>query len=175
VGKPNERERERERERYYYSASGKYKSAANTHFQPRKIPHSTKNSPKNSVSKNVSNLYCCTASSVPCFLCQQSFVRTVPYSPETANRNLKSASKTVPKTASISMPNPYGLYCTDPYSTASHSRKIIRPKTHRNFFSRFVPSFLGKRPSLLLTFLSQAYSENLSQSPPDVFSTCLAH
>jgi len=30
------------RERSYYYASGKYKTAANPHFQPRKILHNTK-------------------------------------------------------------------------------------------------------------------------------------
>jgi hypothetical protein len=48
---------------------------------------------------------------------------------------LKSASKIVPKNASIFVPNPYGctivrncMNCTDPYSMASHNRKITLPK-----------------------------------------------
>jgi hypothetical protein len=132
----------RERE-IYYSASGKYISATKQHFQPRKIPHSTKSVPQKSASFSVPKPYSCPASSVPHFACPQSAVWTVSYGPKTTNENLKITSKTVPKITSISVPNPYG--CTDPYSTTSHSRKIFWPKIHRNFFSGIVPSFLEKR------------------------------
>jgi hypothetical protein len=64
--------------------------------------------------------------------------------------------------------------CTDPYSTAQH--KKIEHHLHRKNALGSVPSFfLGNVPSRMLTFLSQAYSKNLSQSPPLVFSMCLAH
>jgi hypothetical protein len=62
--------------------------------------------------------------------------------------------------------------CTDPYSMASHSRKIFQPKTHQKKKSQdSCPPSLENMPSLLLTFLSQACLENLSNSPPDVLST----
>jgi hypothetical protein len=62
--------------------------------------------------------------------------------------------------------------CMDPYSMASHSRKTFRPKTQKKkvCWDSCAPS-LENIPSLLLTFLSQACSENLSNSPPDVLST----
>jgi hypothetical protein len=47
--------------------------------------------------------------------------------------------------------------------------------SHKNVLG-FVPSFsLGNVPSKLLTFLSQAYSENISHLTPLVFSMCLAY
>jgi hypothetical protein len=145
VGEPKERERS------YYYASGKYKIVAKPHFQPRKIPHSTKFVPHKSASFFVPKPYCCTTSSVPRFPCPQSVVRTVLYSPETTNRKQKFASKSVPKAASIFMPNPY--YCTDPYNTASHSKKKkFGPKLTGKNFSRFVPSFLGKRALFVAHF-----------------------
>jgi hypothetical protein len=164
VGKPNERER-----RYYYSASGEHKTTTNTHFQPRKIPHSTKTVPPNSTSFFVPNLYYCTNYFVPRFPCQQSVVRTVSYNPEIMNINLKSALKFVPKTASIFVPNPY--YCTELYILyrsvqydLPQQKNNSTQKSH-NFFSwDSCPSSLENVPSLLLTFLSQAYSKNLSCS-----------
>jgi hypothetical protein len=55
--------------------------------------------------------------------------------------------------------------CTDPYSMASHSRKIIWPKTHRNFFLGFVPSFLGKRALFVAHFpFSSILKKSLSIS-----------
>jgi hypothetical protein len=110
---------------------------------------------------------------LPRFPCPQSVVRTVPYGPKTTNRKHKSASKSMPEmprfSCQIRTTVLYGLY---PYSTASHSRKIFRPKIHRKSFSReSCPLSLENVPSLLLTFLSQACSENLSNSPPDVLST----
>jgi hypothetical protein len=140
VGKPNERERERE---IYYSASGKYISTTKQHFQPRKIPHSTKSVPQKSASFSVPKSYRCPASSIPHFSCPQSIVRTVPYGPKTTTENLKIASKTVPKIASISCQIRTTVRnrtdCTDPYSTASHSRKIFRPKIHRKFSRESCP------------------------------------
>jgi hypothetical protein len=141
VGKPNERERDllfsfrkvQNNNKYHISSQGKYLTAP-------KLSHI------NSASKSVPNLYCCTTSSVPRFSCPQSVVQTVLYGPETTNKT----SKTVPKNASIFVPNPYG--CTDCTKMTVQirtvrpptSRKIIRPKTHKIFFLGFVPSFLGK-------------------------------
>jgi hypothetical protein len=102
--------RERERERDIIHLSGKYKTTTNTHFQPRKIPHNTKTVPINYASKNMPNPYCCTTSSVPHFPCPQSAVRIVSYVLETTKENLKSASKPMPKSSSISMSNQYRLY-----------------------------------------------------------------
>jgi hypothetical protein len=116
---------------------------------------------------------------LPRFPCPQSVVRTVPYGPKTTNKKQKSASKSVPKMPRFSCQIRTTVQtvrnrtdCTDPYSTASHSRKIFRPKIHRKKISReSCPLSLKNVPSLLLTFLSQACSENLSNSPPDVLST----
>jgi hypothetical protein len=151
-GKPQcgETQRERERERSYYYALGKYKTAANPHFQPRKIPHSTKSIPQKSASFFVPKPYYCTASSVPRFPCPQSDVQIVRYSPEITNRKQKSASKFMPE-----MPRFLCQVCTDytdPYRTASHSRKIFLPKTHRKFFSGIMPYFLGKRALFVAHF-----------------------
>jgi hypothetical protein len=65
--------------------------------------------------------------------------------------------------------------CTDSYSTTSNNRKITQPKNIKSFLGICALAPLENVPSLLLTFLSQAYSENLFQSPPLVFSKCLAH
>jgi hypothetical protein len=124
VGKPNERERV-----IYYSALGKYISAAKQHFQPRKIPHSTKSVPQKSASFSMPKPYRCHASFVPRFLCPQSTVRIVLYGPKTTIENPKITSKTIPKIASIFVPNPYG--CTDPYSTASTAEKKNSAKNHK--------------------------------------------
>jgi hypothetical protein len=102
VGKPNERERERERERLF-SFKKVQNSSTISHFQPRKIPHSTKIVPQKSASKSVPNLYYCTASFIPRFPCPWSTIQNVPYGPETDNRTLKIT----PKNASISVPNLY--------------------------------------------------------------------
>jgi hypothetical protein len=100
----------------YYSASGKYISAAKQHFQLRKIPHSTKSVPQKSASFSMPKPYLCLASYVPRFPCPQSIVQTVPYGPKTVTKNLKTASKTVPKITSIYVPNPYDcMYCTESY------------------------------------------------------------
>jgi hypothetical protein len=61
--------------------------------------------------------------------------------------------------------------CMNPYSMASHKRKIFFPKTHRKCFSRFVPSFLGKHALFVSHFSLSSILINLSQSPPDVFTT----
>jgi hypothetical protein len=111
---------------------------------------------------------------LPRFPCPQSAVQTVLYSPKTVNRKLKSASKSTPKITSIFVPNPYGYTdCIDLYSTTSHNRKIFQQK-----FSKKKKTFSRNVPSLLLTFLSQACSENLTNSLLDVLSTssrCLHH
>jgi hypothetical protein len=106
-GKPQCGETQRERERSYYYASGKYKTSTKPHFQPRKIPHSTKFVPLKSASFFVPKLYRCMTTFVPRFSCPQSVVRTVLYGPETMNKKLKSALKSMPEAASISVPNPY--------------------------------------------------------------------
>jgi hypothetical protein len=144
----------RERERSYCYASGKYKTVAKPHFQPRKIPHSTKSVPQKSASFFVPKSYCCTASSIPRFSCPQSVVRTVPYGLETVNRKHKSVSKSMPEAASIFVPNPYN--CTNyiesyrlcgsvEYGLPQQKKKIFWPKNLKKEISRFVPSFLGKR------------------------------
>jgi hypothetical protein len=162
----------RERERYYYSASGKYKTTTNTHFERRKILHNTKIVPLNSASIFVPNLYGCTTCFVPRFPCQHSVVGTIPYSQKITNKSLKSTSKIVSKTASIFVPNPYCCTdCTDPYSTKSHNIKITQPKNIKYFLGICTLAPLENMPSLLLTFLSQAYSENLSQSSLNVSCT----
>jgi hypothetical protein len=124
-----------------------YYSSKLTISSQGKIPHSTNNM---------------SQKKLPRFPCPQSVVWTILYGLEIANRT----SKIAPKNASIFVPNPYDY--TDLYSTASHNRKIFQPKTLKNFF-------LGICALLLLTFLSQAYSENLSNSTPLILSVCLAH
>jgi hypothetical protein len=144
VGKPNERERDliimlqesTKQQQNHISSQGKYLTAP-------KLSH-----------RNLPRFLCQNRTAVrpflPCFPCPQSAVRTVPYGPKTTNRKLKSTSKSVPKIASISLPNLYGCTdCMDPYSTASHSRKIFQPKILRKRkkkkFSRNMPTFLEKR------------------------------
>jgi hypothetical protein len=114
-----------------------------------------------------------TSFSMPTVSCTDCSVR-----PRNNHKNSEIHLENRARNASISVPNPYDCtdctdisYCTDPYSTASHNRKIFRPKTHRKKFSwDSCPPSLENVPSLLLTFLSQAYSENLSNSS-SVFST----
>jgi hypothetical protein len=65
--------------------------------------------------------------------------------------------------------------CMDPYTMASHSKKNISAKNSQKISWESCPLSSKNVPSLLLTFLSQACSKNLSNSPPDVFTTCLAH
>jgi hypothetical protein len=133
----------RERDRDIIQLSGKYITIAKPHFQPREIPHSTKTIPINSALKNVPNPYCCTTSFVPRFLCPQSTIRIVSYGPENTNRNPNLSRKPClslprfPCQIRTVVQNCTGY--TDPYSTASHNRKIIRPKNHRKFFLGFVP------------------------------------
>jgi hypothetical protein len=93
VGKPSERER------FYYSASGKYISAAITHFQPREKPlTASKNCPKNLCldfhAKSVL-LYNPPKKSAPRNPCKQSVVQTILYGPAATRKMLKTASKTV--------------------------------------------------------------------------------
>jgi hypothetical protein len=168
-GKPQcgETQRERERESSYYYASGKYKTAANLHFQLRKIPHSTKSVPQKSASFFVPKPHRCPVSSVPCFPCPQSSVQTISYGPETAT---KKSGNHLKNRAKNRLDFHAQIHMTVRIRTVRPptAEKIFRPKTHRKFFSRIVPS-------LLLTFLSQACSKNLSNSPLDVLSTCLAH
>jgi hypothetical protein len=61
--------------------------------------------------------------------------------------------------------------CTDPYSTASNNRKITQPQNKKSFLGICALAPLENMPFLLITFLSQAYSENLSQSPLNVSCT----
>jgi hypothetical protein len=167
----------RERERYYYSASGKYSTATKSHFQPREIPHSHKNSPK---------IFCLgkraqvrTAVQPPLLCALKTVPNRVLYDLHSTTQQQQGNSKnlprfSVPKGASKTMPSflLYGLYGSVQYDPTQKNRTTL---TQKNALG-FVPSFfLGNVPSKLLTFLSQAYSENLSQSPPLVFSMCLAH
>jgi hypothetical protein len=60
----------------------------------------------------------------------------------------------------------------DPYSTTSHSRKNISAKnSQKKFVREMCPHSSKNMLSLLLTFLSQSCSENLSNSLLDVIST----
>jgi hypothetical protein len=60
--------------------------------------------------------------------------------------------------------------------TVQPSTKKMEQRYTKKIALGFVSSFsLGNVPSKLLTFLSQAYSENLSHSTPLIFSMCLAH
>jgi hypothetical protein len=80
------------------------------------------------------------------------------------------------KTTSISVPNPYCCTdCTDLYSTTSHSRKINQPQNIKSFLGICALATLENVASLMLTFLSQAYSKNLSYSSSQCYSMCLAH
>jgi hypothetical protein len=124
---------------------------------------------------------------LPHFPCPQSSIQTVPYDPKTMNRKHKSTSKSVLEMprflCQIRMTVRTVMNCkdyTDPYSTASHSKKIFQPKTQKKNKVSWdsCPPSLENMPSLLLTFLSQACPENISNSPPDVLSTSstyLAH
>jgi hypothetical protein len=183
-GKPQcgetQRERERERERdliimlqestkqqqIYISSQGKYLTAPN--LSHRNLPRFS-----------CQNRTVVQPLSVPRFPCPQSVVRTVPYGPKTTNRKQKSASKSVPKmprfpcqirTTVRTVWNLYGLYGSVQYGLPQ--QKNISAKNSQKFFSRESCPLSSKNvPSLLLTFLSQACSENLSNSPPDVLST----
>jgi hypothetical protein len=72
--------------------------------------------------------------------------------------------------ASIFMPKLYALYGSVQYGLPQQ-KKISTQKLRKNLSRDLCPPSLENMPSLLLTFLSQAYSENLSNSPPDVLST----
>jgi hypothetical protein len=112
-----------------------------------------------------------TSFSMPTVHCMDCSVQ-----PQKTTENLKITSKTVPKIVSIFVPNQYD--CTDPYSTISHNRNFFGQKFIENFSRESCPLSSKNVLSLLLTFLSQAYLENLSNSPPDVLSrhsTYLAH
>jgi hypothetical protein len=164
VGKPNERERS------YYSALGMYIAAAKSHFQPREIPHNTKQCP---------TIFClgkcaqiCTAVWPPLILClenlaQQSAIRPAQYDPTT--RKLQ-------KFASISVPKGCLKNRALLPAVRTVQIRIVQPNTEKieqhytqKISSRFVPSSSGKVPTN--TFLSQALLENLSQSPLDVSCT----
>jgi hypothetical protein len=177
----------RERERSYYYASGKYKTTTNLHFQPRKIPHSTKSVPHKSASFFMPKPYCCPTSSVPRFPCPQSSCTDCSVRPKNNEQKIEIASKSMPKIASIFVPNLYDCTectdCMDPYSTASHNRKIFRPKIHRNFFLGNRAHFPRKTCPLCCSLSSLKHAQKISltllpmcsQHPPDVFTTCLAH
>jgi hypothetical protein len=157
VGKPNKKER------YYYSASKKYKQQQNHISSQGKYLTAPNLSHRNLPSFMCQNrivvrpppylVFCAPVS------CQ--FVRTVLYGPETATKFLKSASKTVPK-----MPRfPCQIHTTVRICA-------VRPPTAEKYFGpKLTQIFLGICALFAAHFLSQAYSENLSQSPPDVFST----
>jgi hypothetical protein len=176
----------RERERDYYSASGKYKTTTKPHFQPRKIPHSTKFVTHKSASFSVPKPYCCMTSSIPHFPCPQLVVRTVSYGPETTTKILKSTSKIVPEMPLFlcqirtTVRNCTDFTdCTDPYSTTSHNRKIFQPKTHRIFFLRIRALFPWKTCPLCCSLSSLKLTQKiyltqlLSMSSQHL--TCLAH
>jgi hypothetical protein len=162
----------------YYSSSGKYSTAAISHFQPREIPHShNKTVPKILPWKTCPSSYSSTTSfkyvprkTCPTECCMTCTVRS---------NNNKKISRKMPRFLCQSLPQKLHpssccIDCMDPYSTTQH-RKMEQHYTQKIALG-FVPSFsLGNVPSKLLTFLSQAYSENLFHSTPLVFSMCLAH
>ena len=162
----------RERE-IYYSASGKYSTAANTQFQPREITYNTQTIPPKSASIFVKSVLLndpprngSSSKTEPTVGCTNCFVRP------TAQNSLEIRAKTCLEICALSS---CCTDCTDPYSTTSNSRKITQPQNIKSFLGICALAPLGNVPSLLLTFLSQAYLENLSQSPPLIFSMCLAH
>jgi hypothetical protein len=159
----------RERE-IYYSASGKYSTAAKSHFQPREITYSTQTVPPKSASFSVPSPYCCTTlpeMAAPRKQSQQSAVRTFLYIPAAQN-SLKIDAKPCLKIRALSS---CCTDCKDPYNMSSNSRKITQPQNIKSFLGICALAPLENVPSLLLTFLSQAYLENLSCS----FSQCVLH
>jgi hypothetical protein len=167
VGKPNERERS------YYSASGMYIIAAKSHFLPREIPHSTKQSP---------TIFClgkraqiCTIVWPPLILClenhaRQSAVQLAQYDPATTRKLQKSASISVPK-GCLESRALLAVWTIRIHIVWPNTEKIEQHYTQKIALG-FVPSIsLGKVPTKLLTFLFEALSKNLSQSPLDVSYT----
>jgi hypothetical protein len=166
VGKPNERERERS----YYSASGKYITAAKSHFQPREITYSTQTVPPKSASIFVPSPYCCTTlleNAAPRKSCQQPVVRLFCM----AQQQQKLSSKTVPNPPQFLCPFLllYGLYGSVQYGL--QQQKNNSATKHKIFPWDLCPSSLGKRALFVAHFpLSSLLRKSLS-----IFSQCVLH
>jgi hypothetical protein len=105
---------------------------------------------------------------------QQSVVQPAQYGPTTTRKLKISTSIFVPKGASKTMPSflVYGLYGSVQYSPTQKNRTTL---TQKNALG-FVPSFfLGNVLSKLLTFLSQAYSKNLSLTSSSLLDVSCTH
>jgi hypothetical protein len=167
VGKPNERER------YYHSASGKYITAAKSHYQRREITYNTQTVPPKSALISMPSPYCCMTlpeNAAPRKSCQQHAVRTVLYGPTTAKTLLENCAKTrLDFRAFFSLL--YGLYKSIQYGLQEQKNNSATKQKFILGIRALAP--LENVPSLLFSFLSQAYSK-ISQSPL-VFSMCLAH
>jgi hypothetical protein len=164
----------RERE-IYYSASGKYISAATIHIPAREIHlQHTKTVPTNSASKSVPSPYCCTAhpenlhlESVHTVCCTDCSVW-----PSSSKKNPLNSLEKCAQLASIFVPSsPCCTDCTDPYSTASNSKKITQ-HSNKNVSLGFVPKISWEMcPLCCPNFPLSSLLENLSQSPSLVSCT----
>jgi hypothetical protein len=144
------------------SSQGKYLTAPN--LSHRNLPRfSCQNIPLSGLFR--------TSFSVPTVTCTDCSVR-----PKNNHQKSENHLENRAKNHLDFVPNPYG--CTESVRTV-RIRTVRPPTTEKYFGQKFTEIFsrescplsLKNVPSLLLTFLSQAYSENLSNSPPDVLST----
>jgi hypothetical protein len=166
----------RERE-IYYSASGNYILAAKKHFQPRKTPHSTKSVPQKSASFFVPKSYRCLASSVPRFSCHSPLYGLF-HMAQNNHRKSKNRLKNCAKNHLDFRAKSVRMYIIVWIVQTIRVRTVRPPIVEKYFGQKFTEIFSQEScprssknvPSLLLTFLSQAYSKNLSNSPPDVLS-----
>jgi hypothetical protein len=163
--------RERERERYY-SASGKYNTTTNTHFQPRENTSQPQTIPHNLPWKTCQNLYSCTNSSFMCLekCAQLCVVQPTQYGPVAARKTKKSTSIFVPKGASktVSFFLMYGLYGSVHYD---HTPKMEQHSHIKTSWDLCPPSpweMCHPRCSLFSLKHTQKISLNL-------LPICLAH
>jgi hypothetical protein len=165
----------RERE-IYYSASGKYISAAITQFPAkRKTTYNTKNCPKNFCLDFVPSPYCCTTHPK---ICTSKSVQTVCCTDCSVwpNSNKKNAQNNLENRANVaSIFVPSSPCCTGLYGSVQYGLQQQKndPTLKQKFLLGICAQYLlGNVPSLLPSFLSQAYSKislNL------LLSMCLAH
>jgi hypothetical protein len=163
----------RERERSYLLLQEKTLQQHTHNFQPRRNTSQQQICPRIFCLEKRAQIR--TAVRPPQILClekraQLCAVRPAQYGPAAA-RNLQ---KNLPRflcqrTALKIMPS---SCCTDSYSTAKQ-QKIRTALTQKNSLAICALLFLGNVPTKLLTFLSQALSKNLSQSPSFVVSCTL--
>jgi hypothetical protein len=143
------RERERERERDLLFSFRKVHISSKTTF-----PAKENTSQHQICPKEICLIFRAKIVPLSCLFRTSFFVPTVhcmdcSYSPKTATEKLKIASKTVPKIASFSVPNPYDsykLYRSIQYGLPQQKKKKKknRPKIHRKIFLGIVPIFLEK-------------------------------